>query len=337
MTTHDADPGGPSGLKNSIAEPPQATEPELDAWGLPVQNRRPTVRTGLIAPGQRRRRVRQVAWALVPIVSLTFLAWWPFLVLALIRRWARDWAVFAAYLAAVVAEIVLFTLGVQGILPTTNAVIITVYALVLLVAITAAVHTLVAFRPGAGVPFKLERFPGLASGHTVDRTGSTHTFASNRGLRGGAAVCFALMAVLVCAVTIAHGPQGGFNAWVKIAFIIGVGGPAAWFAVRVFRLGVKVSSGKMTVRNLWRTRVIAIGEIRRIDLDVKSHYHGDDQLPRIDLTNGDSIWIDGLACRTILNLSDQVAATDELRSLIGLRRQAQVTIKSPLSCKAAPN
>ena len=103
--------------------------------------------------GDRRgSRVRQVTWALVPIVSFTILAWWPFLVLALIRRRARDWAVFAAYLAAVVAEIVLFTLGVQGILPTTNAVIITVYALVLLVAVTASVHALVAFRPAAGLP-----------------------------------------------------------------------------------------------------------------------------------------------------------------------------------------
>jgi hypothetical protein len=42
VTTHDADPGGPSGLKDSMPEPPQAAEPELDGCGLPVQNRRPT-------------------------------------------------------------------------------------------------------------------------------------------------------------------------------------------------------------------------------------------------------------------------------------------------------
>ena len=46
MTTHDADPGGPSGLKDSIPQPPQAAEPELDGCGLPVQTRRPTGRTG---------------------------------------------------------------------------------------------------------------------------------------------------------------------------------------------------------------------------------------------------------------------------------------------------
>ena len=46
MTTHDADPGGPSGLKDSIPERPQAAEPELDGCGLPVQKRGPTGRTG---------------------------------------------------------------------------------------------------------------------------------------------------------------------------------------------------------------------------------------------------------------------------------------------------
>src|SRR6516225_11852573 len=46
MTTRDADPGGPSGLKDSIPEPPQAAEPELDGCGLPVQNRWPAGRAG---------------------------------------------------------------------------------------------------------------------------------------------------------------------------------------------------------------------------------------------------------------------------------------------------
>ena len=39
MTTQDADSDGTSGLKDS-PEPPQATEPELDAYSLPVQKRR---------------------------------------------------------------------------------------------------------------------------------------------------------------------------------------------------------------------------------------------------------------------------------------------------------
>jgi hypothetical protein len=48
MTTQDADSDGPSGLKDS-PEPLQATEPELDAYGLPVRNRARTSRTVLRA------------------------------------------------------------------------------------------------------------------------------------------------------------------------------------------------------------------------------------------------------------------------------------------------
>jgi hypothetical protein len=57
MTTQDADSDGTSGLKDS-PEPPQATEPELDAYGLPVQKR---ARTAIadrasFAPGCRSGR-----------------------------------------------------------------------------------------------------------------------------------------------------------------------------------------------------------------------------------------------------------------------------------------
>jgi hypothetical protein len=83
----------------------------------------------------------------VPILSLTLLAFAPFLWLALIRRQARDWAVFAAYFAAVVAELVLLSIGKPG--GTVSAI---GAVMLLLVAGTATVHTLVAFRPAAGLP-----------------------------------------------------------------------------------------------------------------------------------------------------------------------------------------
>jgi hypothetical protein len=41
MTTSDADSGWRSGLEDSLPRRPQAAEPELDAHGLPVENRRP--------------------------------------------------------------------------------------------------------------------------------------------------------------------------------------------------------------------------------------------------------------------------------------------------------
>jgi len=155
----------------------------------------------------------------------------------------------------------------------------------------------------------------------VHRIRSTHTFSSDRGIRIVGVVALAVMIVIVCAVTIAHGTQGGFNVWVKIAFIAIFGVPSAWFAVRWLRLGVEISSGKMTVRNLWRTRVIGIGEICGIVLAVKSGHPGtgDRWVPRVDLTNADSIWIEGFECGFAASppYPERAAAFDELRSLLG--------------------
>jgi hypothetical protein len=61
------------------------------------------------ARGKDRRRigrVRQFAWASVPVWSLGFLAFVPFLRLALARRTPKSWGVFAAYFAASALEIV---------------------------------------------------------------------------------------------------------------------------------------------------------------------------------------------------------------------------------------
>ncbi len=164
---------------------------------------------------------------------------------------------------------------------------------------------------------------GLASGHTVEGAGATHTFRSHRGIRMAGVIALAAMLVIVCGATIAHGPQGGFNVWVKIAFIAGFVVPSAWFAVRWFRLGAEISSGRMTVRNLWRTRVIAIDEIHRIDLAAKRGDHASPPhwFPLIHLTNGDSVWIDGFSCGIAQRPPDPggLAALGELRALIGLQ------------------
>jgi hypothetical protein len=59
-------------------------------------------------------RLSQVAWASVPVWSLGFLAFAPFLRLAVARRSRKDWAVFAAYFVAVVVEIVAISLAGHG-------------------------------------------------------------------------------------------------------------------------------------------------------------------------------------------------------------------------------
>ncbi len=90
-------------------------------------------------------RVRQPVWALVPILSLGFLAFVPFLWLALIRRQARDWAVFAAYTAAVATATVISILGTQGAPAALGFLEIAAGLMVI-----APVHAVVAFSPAAG-------------------------------------------------------------------------------------------------------------------------------------------------------------------------------------------
>ena len=53
-----------------------------------------------------RATLRQVWWASIPVWSIGFLSFVPFLAYAVIQRSGKAWAVFAAYLAATVAMIV---------------------------------------------------------------------------------------------------------------------------------------------------------------------------------------------------------------------------------------
>ena len=66
----------------------------------------------LVPQGRRSRSgsvLRPIAWASVPIWSIGFLSFVPFLGYALIQRRRRDWAVFAVYLAATVGLIAAVT------------------------------------------------------------------------------------------------------------------------------------------------------------------------------------------------------------------------------------
>ena len=97
-----------------------------------------------------RGRLRQFAWASVPVWSLSLLAPVPFLRIASARHRARDWAVFAGYLAAVIVEVVLVSL------PGSNDVGGTVAVFMALVLTgVAAAHTFVAFRPGSALAGEL--------------------------------------------------------------------------------------------------------------------------------------------------------------------------------------
>jgi hypothetical protein len=94
----------------------------------------------LLEAARNQFRCRQLVWGLLPVLSGGLLAFAPFLWLALVRRRARDWAVFAFYLAAVVAEVLA---GNQG------AALISLEILAGLLVI-ASLHAVLAFSRAAG-------------------------------------------------------------------------------------------------------------------------------------------------------------------------------------------
>ncbi len=92
-------------------------------------------------------RVRQLAWASVPVWSLGWLAFVPFLRLAIARRQARDWAVFGSYLVASIVEAVTF-----GASPPDSAAANFAGAVMIALMCVGAVHTLVSYRLSSTLP-----------------------------------------------------------------------------------------------------------------------------------------------------------------------------------------
>lgn len=82
----------------------------------------------------------------MPVWSIGFLSFVPFLAFAVINRSKRDWAVFAAYLAATIAMIVAI-----GAVNTNSGAGAAVGGFIIALAGCAAIHTAVLFRPGRAV------------------------------------------------------------------------------------------------------------------------------------------------------------------------------------------
>lgn len=93
-----------------------------------------------------RKALRQVWWALIPIWSIGFLSFVPFLAYALIQRSKKNWAVVGAYLAATIAIFV--SLGVVNPNSGPGA---AVGGFIVALAGCAAVHAAVLFRPSRAV------------------------------------------------------------------------------------------------------------------------------------------------------------------------------------------
>lgn len=86
--------------------------------------------------------LRQVWWTSVPLWSIGILSFVPFLAFALIHRRKRDWAVFAAYLAASVAMVVTVAAVRSDTDPGAAA-----GGFLIVLAACGAVHAAVLFRP----------------------------------------------------------------------------------------------------------------------------------------------------------------------------------------------
>jgi hypothetical protein len=118
------------------------------SWKGPAQPgepARPGAATQLGA-GRRGSVLRPILWALVPIWSIGFLSFVPFLAYAVIQRRAKDWAVFAAYLAATVAMIVALAA-----VNSNSSASAGVGGFIVVLAGCAAVHAAILFRPSRGV------------------------------------------------------------------------------------------------------------------------------------------------------------------------------------------
>jgi len=89
----------------------------------------------------------QLGWAMVPLMSLGFLACVPFMWLAFGRRRAQDWVVSAVYLAATATVIVALS-SVPADVSITGLPGVTMIVLL----VVAPVHTVLAFSPAAKVP-----------------------------------------------------------------------------------------------------------------------------------------------------------------------------------------
>jgi hypothetical protein len=90
--------------------------------------------------------LRPVLWASVPVWSIGFLSFVPFLGYAMIHRRARNWVVFAVYLAATVAMVV--ALGATNSNSDAGA---GVGGFIVALAGCAAVHAAILFRPSRNV------------------------------------------------------------------------------------------------------------------------------------------------------------------------------------------
>ena len=160
-------------------------------WNGPQPPTRPGPSRPAAGPPETRAggsMLRPILWASVPVWSIGFLSFVPFLAYAVIQRRAKDWAVFAVYLAATAAMIVALATLKSG-----SSGSAAVGGLIIVLAGCAAVHAAVVFRPsrglsslGASMPLSPRQRNRAAVAQARDRIerrkDARHLVATNPGL-----------------------------------------------------------------------------------------------------------------------------------------------------------
>jgi len=103
--------------------------------------------------------------------------------------------------------------------------------------------------------------------------------------------------------------------------VVGLGLACLWLGIRLLRAGVQIRGGKLTVRGYFRTRAVNASEIRAITLQPKQISQGGPVwIPRVDLADGTSIWINSFECGPAARppKPTRVATVDEVRKLLGM-------------------
>ena len=94
-----------------------------------------------------------------------------------------------------------------------------------------------------------------------------------------------------------------------------------WGGIRVLRVGVQASAGKMTYRGYFWTRTVDASDIRAITLQPFTDGNREVWTPRVELTVGRSFWMPGASCGRTRNppIPHRAATLDEIRALLGVR------------------
>jgi hypothetical protein len=133
-----------------------------------------------------------------------------------------------------------------------------------------------------------------------DRAGTTRTFrtrAENGRLALGGCLFGPGITIIVIALFAgASDPGSGLSVWVALALSALVALPGGWFLVRMLRVGVKVSDGKVTIRNKWRSHTVSTSDIRAVTLVRTEAGSEIEWRATALLASGGSVPLDALGC-----------------------------------------